>query len=271
MNINFTNYQFHYSLTGSKHQPVILLLHGFMGNSQDFSPIISLLSENFYCLAVDLPGHGKTQVIGSEDCYNMPNTAQALIALLDNLEIQKCFLFGYSMGGRLALYMSLYFPERFNKVALESSSPGLQNIRERTQRLQADLALAKQLEKSNLKDFLLSWYNQPIFQSLKEHPDFDDLIKRRLDNHPIELAKSLRNLGIGNQPSLWEKLDNYTISMLFLVGEYDSKFIKINLEMAKVSPQSTLKIVPKTGHNIHIENQNKFVTILQNFYCLTDK
>jgi len=270
MNLNFNNYQFYYSLTGSKHQPAILLLHGFMGNCQDFSIIISLLSEKFYCIAVDLPGHGKTKVLGGEDCYNMPNTAQALIGLLDNLKIEKCFLFGYSMGGRLALYMSLYFPERFNKVVLESSSPGLQNTQQRQQRLQADLALAKELEKSNLKDFLLTWYNQPIFQSLKEHPDFDDLIKRRLDNNSMELAKSLRNLGIGNQPSLWEKLDKNTISMLLLVGEYDHKFIKINLEMAKLSPQAAVTIVPKTGHNIHIENQNKFVRLLQNFYYSTD-
>lgn len=270
MNLNLNNYQFHYSLTGSNYQPAILLLHGFMGNCQDFSGIISLLSEKYYCLAVDLPGHGKTKVIGSEDCYNMSNTAQALIELLDNLKIEKCFLFGYSMGGRLGLYMSLYFPERFNKVVLESSSPGLSNIEQRTQRLQADLALAKKLEKSNLKDFLLAWYNQPIFQSLTNYPDFDKLIERRLDNNPSELAKSLRNLGIGNQPSLWEKLDKNTISMLFLVGEYDGKFIKINLEMAKLSLQATIKIVPKTGHNIHIENQNKFVTILQDFYYSTD-
>jgi 2-succinyl-6-hydroxy-2,4-cyclohexadiene-1-carboxylate synthase len=40
--------------------------------------------------------------------------------------------------------------------------------------------------------------------------------------------------------------------------------------MAKLSLQATIKIVPKTGHNIHIENQNKFVTILQDFYYSTD-
>jgi 2-succinyl-6-hydroxy-2,4-cyclohexadiene-1-carboxylate synthase len=266
MNINLKNYQFHYSLTGRNYQPAILFLHGFMGNCQDFSPTISLLSENFYCLAVDLPGHGKTQVFGGEDCYNMPNTAQALIGLLDSLKIEKCFLFGYSMGGRLALYMSLYFPERFNKVVLESSSPGLQNTQQRQQRLQSDLELAKELEKSNLKDFLLTWYNQPIFQSLKKHPDFNHLIKHRLENNSIELAKSLRNLGIGNQPSLWEQLDKNTTLMLLLVGEYDHKFIKINTDMAKLSPKIELTIVPKIGHNIHIENLNQFVTLLQNFY-----
>ncbi|OCR02951.1 2-succinyl-6-hydroxy-2,4-cyclohexadiene-1-carboxylate synthase [Oscillatoriales cyanobacterium USR001] len=266
MNLNFNNYQFHYLLTGSKNQPAILFLHGFMGNCQDFSTIISLLSEKFYCLAVDLPGHGKTQVSGAEDCYNMSNTAQALMELLNILEIDKSFLFGYSMGGRLALYMSIYFSYRFNKVILESSSPGLQNIQQREQRWQADLDLAKQLEKSNFKDFLLNWYNQPIFQSLKNHPDFDKLIERRLSNNPIELAKSLRNLGIGNQPSLWQELENIKIPMLLLVGEYDRKFVAINNDIVKLSANIELAIVPQAGHNIHIENVNQLVTILKTFY-----
>ncbi|MDF0555406.1 2-succinyl-6-hydroxy-2,4-cyclohexadiene-1-carboxylate synthase [Kamptonema sp. UHCC 0994] len=264
------NYQLHYSLNGSNKHPAILFLHGFMGKSLDFNIAISLLSENFYCLAVDLPGHGKTRVIGGEDCYTMPKTAQALITLLDDLEIDKCFLFGYSMGGRLALYMSLYFPSRFDKVVLESASPGLKHKLEREQRLQNDLQLAEKLQTTNFKDFLLNWYDRPLFKSLKDSLDFEQLIERRLDNNPVELAKSLRNIGTGNQPSLWEQLRKNKIPMLLLAGEYDDKFIAINREMASLCPQSKLEIIPKTGHNIHLENINKFVTVLRNFYCLAE-
>lgn len=267
MIIKIGNYQFHYFLKGSNNQPTILFLHGFMGNSQDFDAAISLLSKNFYCLAFDLPGHGKTRVMGGEDCYTMPKTAQALITLLDELKIDKCLLFGYSMGGRLALYMSLYFPSRFDKVILESASPGLRHKSEREQRLQADLHLAQKLKTSHFKDFLLNWYNQPLFKSLKDYQDFEQLIERKLDNNPIELAKSLRNMGTGNQPSLWEELENNQIPMLLLTGEYDDKFIAINTEMASLCPKAKLEVIPKTGHNIHLENLNKFVTILINFYC----
>ena len=263
-------YQFHYYLNGSKKQPVILFLHGFMGNIQEFNAVITSLSESFCCLAVDLPGHGKTQVIGGENWYTMPNTAQALIALLNNLEIDKCFLFGYSMGGRLALYMSLYFPCRFYKVALESASPGLKNKQERNLRRQADLQLAQKLEKSNFKDFLLNWYSQPLFKSLKNYPNFDQLIEHRLQNNPIELAKSLRNMGIGNQPSLWQQLEKKKISLLLLVGEYDDKFLAINREITSLCPQSKLEVIPQTGHNIHLENINNLVAVVKKFYCTAE-
>ncbi|MEG4587669.1 2-succinyl-6-hydroxy-2,4-cyclohexadiene-1-carboxylate synthase [Microcoleus sp. MOSTC5] len=260
------NNHFHYSITGHKNQPLILFLHGFTCDCQDFNPIISLLSKNYCCLAVDLPGHGETRVIGDESCYNMPNTAQALIQLLDDLQIDKCLLFGYSMGGRLALYMTLHFPERFEKVVLESASPGLKTEKERSHRLQADLHLAQKLENSNIKDFLLNWYDRPLFKSLKNSPNFDKLIETRLANNPLELAKSLRNMGTGNQPSLWEKLAQNQIPILLLAGEYDDKFTTINTEMASLCPAATLEIVPKAGHNIHFENIDKFVTVVRQFY-----
>jgi 2-succinyl-6-hydroxy-2,4-cyclohexadiene-1-carboxylate synthase len=260
------NYHFHYSFNGSKNQPIILFLHGFMGDSQDFSSVISLLSKNYCCLAVDLPGHGKTRVIGDEICYNISNTARALIGLLDDLQIDKCCLLGYSMGGRLALYMTLHFPDRFDRVVLESASPGLKTKAERSHRLQADLELAQNLENSNLKEFLLNWYDRPLFQSLKNSPNFDRLIEARLTNNPIELAKSLRNLGTGNQPSLWEKLGQNQIPLLLLAGEYDDKFTTINTEIASLCSAASLKIIPKTGHNVHFENIDQFVEIVRQFY-----
>jgi 2-succinyl-6-hydroxy-2,4-cyclohexadiene-1-carboxylate synthase len=260
------NHHFHYTLTGKKNQQTILFLHGFTGNNQDFSSVISLLSKNYCCLAVDLPGHGQTRVNGDESCYNMLNTAQALIDLLDDLQIDKCLLLGYSMGGRLALYMTLHFPERFEKVVLESASPGLKTEKDRSHRRQADSQTAQNLENSNIKDFILNWYDRPLFKSLKKSPKFDQLIAARLANNPLELAKSLRNMGTGHQPSLWEKLAQNQIPLLLLAGEDDDKFTTINAEITSLCPAATLKIIPNSGHNIHFENIDKFVTVVRQFY-----
>ncbi|MCU0544344.1 MAG: 2-succinyl-6-hydroxy-2,4-cyclohexadiene-1-carboxylate synthase [Oscillatoriaceae cyanobacterium Prado104] len=262
----FNNYHFNYFFAGNTNHQNILFLHGFLGNYQDFNSVISLLSKNYCCLAVDLPGHGKTQVTGDETCYNMSNTARGLIALLDDLEIEKCYLLGYSMGGRLALYLTLHFPERFEKVVLESASPGLKTEKERSRRLQADLELAQKLENSNLKEFLLDWYDRPLFESLKNSLEFDRLLESRTANNPKELAKSLRNMGTGNQPSLWKKLADNQVPLLLLVGECDDKFKKINTEMANLCPSASLNIVPNAGHNIHFENVEYFATIVREFY-----
>ncbi|PLZ95434.1 2-succinyl-6-hydroxy-2,4-cyclohexadiene-1-carboxylate synthase [Fischerella thermalis CCMEE 5268] len=262
-------YQLFYAFDGDRNQPVILFLHGFMGNSHEFDEAIQLLNNNFYCLKVDLPGHGNTKVLGSEDYYSMAYTAQGLIDLLDNLKIHQCFLVGYSMGGRLALYLTLYFPQKFPKVVLESASPGLLTFAERQERIKWDQQIARKLERSIEKNdfivFLRNWYNQPIFGNIKNHPQFQNLIEIRTQNNPIELAKSLRLMGTGCQPSLWEKLKENRNDLLLLAGEYDEKFIDINQQMAKICQYCQLTIVSNAGHNIHFENPNAFVENLKKF------
>ena len=139
------NYQFNYIFVGDRTKPIILLLHGFMGNLHDFQEIVALISEQFCCLLIDLPGHGNTEVKQDRD-YAMPNLAQAIIELLKTLQINQCYLLGYSMGGRVALYLTIYFPSYFKRVILESTSPGLATKAERDRRIRQDLKLAEKLE-----------------------------------------------------------------------------------------------------------------------------
>jgi 2-succinyl-6-hydroxy-2,4-cyclohexadiene-1-carboxylate synthase len=264
--IKVTNYQFHYSTIGHHNLPIILFLHGFLGDCHDFYQVISFLNNDFCCLTVDLPGHGNTIVTGGDDCYNMENTALGLIQLLNILNIDKCFLVGYSMGGRLALYLTINFPDKFTKVVLESASPGLKTQEEQLLRIARDSQLAQELETKDFKAFLNNWYAQPIFSSLKKYSDFDSMIERRLENKPSELAKSLRNLSTGIQPSLWEKIQYNQIPLLLLVGEYDDKFKAINQEISAISKVSQLKIVRNSGHNIHWENVRDFTGEVRKFY-----
>jgi 2-succinyl-6-hydroxy-2,4-cyclohexadiene-1-carboxylate synthase len=267
--MSLENYQFHYSFTGNSQKKTILFLHGFMGNCHEFDETIKLLADDFYCLTIDLPGHGKTQIFGGDECYTMANTAQALINLLDNLKIAQCFLVGYSMGARLALYLNLLFPQRFPKVILESASPGLITKVERLERIKSDEQIASKLircvEESDFRTFLLNWYNQTIFGYIKNHPEFEGMIESRLHNNPLELAKSLRFMGTGCQLSLWEKLEKNTNQLLLLVGEYDEKFIIINSKMVNICKLTQLKIISNSGHNVHFENTFAFVQNLRKF------
>jgi 2-succinyl-6-hydroxy-2,4-cyclohexadiene-1-carboxylate synthase len=258
-------YQFCYSVWGETDHFPILFLHGFMGDCQDFSFITTELTPQFCCLSLDLPGHGKTIVTGDETGYGMSRTAQAIIAFLDQLNIPQCFLVGYSMGGRLALYLTIHFPERFIKVVLESASPGLLTKGERRQRVARDGQLAEVLETGDFAKFLKGWYGQPLFETMVRLPQFQQMCDRRLRNQPAELAKSLRNLGIGSQPSLWEALAQNQVPLLLLVGEFDQKFIQINREMQARCEVAQLQIVAGCGHNIHFEQRQDFLERLRGF------
>lgn len=256
-------YQFHYISQGSRELPVVLFLHGFLGSSADFNTAIAYLSEHFCCLAVDLPGHGNTVVDGEDDRYTMPQTASAIVTWLDELQVSRCFLVGYSMGGRLALYLALHFPQRFPRVVLESASPGLQTEAERTARLHHDYELADRLE-ADFPSFLSYWYNQPLFQALRHHPAFLQVKEQRSRNRPTALAKSLRALSTGLQPSLWELLPQMQ-PLLLLVGEDDRKFCTINQAMANSCSTIQLEVMPGCGHVIHLEKPEIFTEAVRLF------
>lgn len=234
-----------------------------MGDCHDFDRVISNLS-GFCCLAVDLPGHGQT-IVQQDSDYLMPNVAQALVQLLVELKIKQCILVGYSMGGRIALYLAIHFTQYFQGVILESTSPGLSSQLERDRRIAQDLKLAEQLESLNLADFIQQWYSNPLFASFVQHPDYPQAIAIRLCNDPYKLAKSLRLMGLGTQPSLWKSLPKIQISLLLIVGELDTKFVQINQMMANFCPQASLQSANNTGHNVHFEDPFKFSQLLKDF------
>ncbi len=69
-----------------------------------------------------------------------------MLGLLDDLGVERPVIAGYSMGGRLALYLALRHPDRCAGLFLESASPGLEDAGERAARRAADGEMATRLE-----------------------------------------------------------------------------------------------------------------------------
>ena len=234
-----------------------------MGDLDDFASVTDYLTE-FCCLLVDLPGHGRTQVRQDLN-YQMSLVAEALIKLLNELAIANCLLAGYSMGGRLALYLTVHFPQYFRGVILESASPGLKTQQERDRRIARDLELARRLETEEFPQFVRQWYANPLFKSFTLHPNYQQAIAKRLDNDPLKLAKSLRYMGLGMQPSLWNFLSEIRVPILSIVGEQDPKFVAINREIVELCPLADLIVVEEAGHNVHFEQPEQFARLIVHF------
>ena len=217
----------------------------------------------------DLPGHGKTAVLGDETYYRMEAIAASLIQVMDMLAIAPCHLLGYSMGGRLALYLAIHYPQYFQSVILESASPGLKTEQERRDRRQRDHAIAQRLEQENFESFLDWWYGLPLFQTLRAHPTYQEMLARRRHNNPSEVARSLRQMSTGQQPSLWTKLTDLAAPCFWIIGGEDKKFIRIAQQAQAHHPKIQLHCLKSIGHNVHQEAPNDFVSLIQQ--CLKQK
>jgi len=121
--------------------PTLLFLHGFLGTGRDWLPIMRALSSSFRCLAVDLPGHGLTgvhnqhgQKTGNNTVnVSMEEVSEALLKLLDKLEITSLVVpVGYSMGARIALYISMFHSDKVLSLLTLTSSLCWLNFKEKT-------------------------------------------------------------------------------------------------------------------------------------------
>lgn len=254
-----------YTLSGDKQRPVILLLHGFMGSAADWRGVTATLNEEFRCIVVDLPGHGASVGLPPET-YTFDGAGRAVISALDETGTGRATFAGYSMGGRLALYLSLRYPERCNGLFLESASPGLKSKDERAQRRRADEERALRLETGDFDQFLNDWYRQPLFASLaRDRGSLERITETRRSNDPGELARSLQGMGTGSQPSLWAELPALSVPGLAVAGALDEKFVSISNRVVSLAPGMRTVTVPGAGHNVHAEAPGTYTRLLKDF------
>jgi len=258
-------YDLHYYTAGNPEKSCVVFFHGFLGSGLDWEEIIDKLSGDFYCVAVDLPGHGKTRVHGSISDYSMESFAGFFAKFVKSNNLNDAVLIGYSMGGRLALFLSAMVKNLWSAAVLESATPGLRKEKQRIERQTKDNKIAKRLEKENLEDFLKDWYQQPLFKTIRNTKNFDLILRQRLINNPQELAKALRMMGVGVQLSLWNACTTINIPILLLAGEFDRKFCNIIRDMNIVNRDFELEIVENAGHNVHVEQPEVYFERIYKF------
>jgi 3-oxoadipate enol-lactonase len=98
--------------------PVVLLLHGGLGDSGLWEPVVPLLAERFRTIRTDLRFYGRST--GPFVPWSWQDDA---IGVLDELGVGRAAVVGLSLGGRLALDIALAHPERLWAVA--GVAPGL--------------------------------------------------------------------------------------------------------------------------------------------------
>ncbi len=261
-----------YFVTATGNGRPLALLHGFTGSSANWEVVTAVLAPHFRVIAIDLLGHGRTASPPDPTRYQMEKAAADVTEIIQHTLSAfsaplRFNLLGYSMGGRLALYIALHYPHLIQSLILESASPGLAVEAERAARRQRDNALADRIERDGIPAFVDFWEKLPLWESQKQLPDEKRLALRRqrLQNNPTGLANSLRGMGTGVQPSLWSRLGELEMPVLLLAGALDEKFVGINRQMAAQMPTAQLAVVPDAGHIVHLERPSVFQHLLASF------
>jgi 2-succinyl-6-hydroxy-2,4-cyclohexadiene-1-carboxylate synthase len=231
--------------------PRVVLLHGFTQTKDCWGSLAERLAAECQVVLVDAPGHGGSSgvEVGLWEGAGLVGDAGGPADYI-----------GYSMGGRIVLHLALERPELVRRLVLVSATAGIDDLSERARRRSSDEALARRLEAVGVEQFVDEWLAQPLFAGLADDPR---CLAARRSNTVTGLASSLRRCGTGQQESLWPRLSELAMPVLFVTGAHDAKFTHTAQRMAEaVGSNATLAGVDDAGHACHLEQPERFSEVV---------
>ncbi len=149
-----------FSLSGKRwhgdKQGQLLLIHGWMDNAASFDPLLPYLDYET-AIAIELTGHGHSDHRPAGCSYHFSDYVTDIAEFIQHLSAQRFTLIGHSMGGSVAMMLSLLFPERIESlVMIESAGPLSGKIDQEPQRF----------VKSIKQHFELQNYHPKVLSSL---------------------------------------------------------------------------------------------------------
>ncbi|NGP76811.1 2-succinyl-6-hydroxy-2,4-cyclohexadiene-1-carboxylate synthase [Balneolaceae bacterium YR4-1] len=234
--------------------PYLLMLHGFMGDGRGFSHLVNDLTKSCNPITIDLLGHGQTDKPVDPETYREKEQVDHLVALVNKIDKSPLFLYGYSMGGRLALKTAQAAPNLFSGLILESTNPGLSDKKERAIRRDTDKERASSI-KNDFLAFLEKWEALPLFSSPAGlNSELSELYKQiHAEQEPEAMAAAICGFSPGSMKPVTKKTQNYYHPVLLIAGSGDQKYVTINKNMEQLFPKARLSIL-RAGHRVHMDN-----------------
>ncbi|HKK40944.1 MAG TPA: alpha/beta fold hydrolase [Bacteroidales bacterium] len=248
------------SYTDSSTGYPVVLIHGYLETSESWDGFADKLAEGFRVIAIDLPGHGSSDLIG--ETQTMEDLATSVKSLLDNLGISDFFLIGHSLGG----YITLAFVEMFKSVlsgyCLFHSHP-FPDTDEAIEKRKKEVAMAQSGQKElfyreNVKMMFAGQDLKKCLSAVEKAVD----IASGIDARGISAVLK----GMMLRPSRLNVVEEGEVPFLWILGALD-KYIDCNKVRAKIAMpvNASLVILEASGHMGFIEEQDKAVAIVSEF------
>jgi 2-succinyl-6-hydroxy-2,4-cyclohexadiene-1-carboxylate synthase len=245
--------------------PTVIFLHGFLGSGDVFLPLLKHLSMGIHPILVDLPGHGSTTYPNDPKRYQLPQQLNDLHSVIESCTTDPFFLYGYSMGGRLALRYALLFQRSLKGLILESTNHGIQGLGDARERVNIDATRSTEILE-DFSTFLTSWNALPMFTGGTPDPfDLKAYYTIQSQQNPVGVANSLIGFGAGLMPDVRARLQQLQLPVLLLAGGYDPAYVRSAGLMKSLIPVSEKVVISTAAHRVHLDAPTQVSAHLSTF------
>ncbi len=233
----------------------LVLLHGFMENLSIWEEMEKSISEHFTLIKIDLPGHGKSDVL--EEIHTMELMAEEVKKVTDHLEIYHFHLLGHSMGGYASLAFAEMFPEKLKSLTLFFSTYFEDDAEKKEQR-QKSLRI--------IKEAFTNYVNAGIPNLFNANEK--DILEGKM-NLAKEIALSTKNeavlaavKGMMERTDKSEVLNYFEGKILIISGKHDNA-VNTRKTLEDLPDKTNIKsYLLDCGHNGHWEKADICAAII---------
>ena len=251
----------------------LLFIHGLGSYLPAWNKNFANLAQDYHCIAIDLPGYGKSSKGNYE--YSMTYYAQVIKEFADKKGLKNLVLVGHSMGGQIALTTALQYPNLIKKLVLIAPA-GFETFNKGERSWLGNVMTPDAVRFTTVEqirtNFAYNFYNMP--------DDADFMVTDRVamrtatDFNGYVYAVSHSVKGMVEQP-IYDFLPKITQPTLAFFGANDNlipnrylhpaKTVKIAQDGISRLPNGTLIMLEKTGHFAQYESYEKVNSAIKEF------
>lgn len=249
----FLNYKITQPET-SIHSTPILLIHGLFGDMNNLGMIARGLSE-YTTIQVDVRNHGDSPHSAEMDYSVM---AQDIVALLDDLSIPEVTIIGHSMGGKIAMAISQYIPDKIKSLIIIDVAPVAYQVHRHTEIFEALNAVsnAKITDRKDAAELMRTIIDEEfVIQFLLKS------FKQGQWKFNVPVLEERYNDIIG-----WKTVSAFTKPTLFIIGGDSGYVVKEDQALIiEQFPKVSAKVIAGAGHWVHAQKTDAVLRAIHTF------
>ena len=251
----------------------LIFIHEFAGNYRSWEPQMRFFARYYRCIAYNARGFPPSDIPEDSARYSQAHARDDVVAVLDQLKVDRAHVVGLSMGGFAALHVGITYPQRARSLVIAGCGYGAEP--DKKEKFQAECEAAAASFESNWTEAAKKYALGPTrvqFQN-KDPRGWEEFARQLSEHSPKGQALTMRGVQM-RRPSLYElvgDMKKISVPALIVTGDEDDPCLEPALLMKRSIATAGLVVLPRAGHTSNIEDPDAFNRALFEFFMLVDQ